>query len=279
MGPRGLRVGWGGLTYDVDAAWGRFPPNVQLAPVAAVATDSRDRLYVCQRSEPSILVLDPDGEMVGTLGDGQVTDPHGICVGNDDFVYVVDRDRHQVLVFDPNGGLARTLGVRNGAAPEAPFNHPCDVTVSPAGDLFIADGYGNSRVHAFSQDGRHLYSWGEAGRANGQFRVPHGIAVGANDSVYVADRENDRVQVFDLKGNVLAVWGDFRGPTDICIDSKQRVYVTDHVPRLTVLSPDGEVLVKVRSYHDTHGVCCDMQGNVYIASTAGRCVIRYGLVR
>jgi DNA-binding beta-propeller fold protein YncE len=279
MAQGGLRAGWDDFTYEVDPSWGKFPAHLQLAPVTAVATDSRDRLYVCHRSDPAILILDPSGELVGTLGDGRITDPHGICIGSDDFVYVVDRDRHQVLIFDPDGGLSRTIGDRDKAASEAPFNHPCDITVAPDGSMFVADGYGNSRIHAFSKEGKHLYSWGEAGRASGRFRVPHGIAVGADERLYVTDRENDRVQVFDLKGNVLAVWDDFKGPTDVCIDSEQRVYVTDHVPRLTVLSPQGDVIVKVRSLHDTHGVCSDSKGNVYVASTAARCVIKYALVR
>jgi peptidylglycine monooxygenase len=169
--------------------------------------------------------------------------------------------------------------MRDQAAPEAPFNHPADVAVAGDGTIFVADGYGNSRVHVFSADGRHLRSWGEPGREAGQFRVPHGIAIDARNRVYVPDRENDRVQVFDSDGGLLSVWDGFKGPTDVCIDRQQRIFVSDHVPRVTALDSAGRVLVTIRAYHDTHGLCCDAAGNIYVASTAGRCVIKYSPVR
>ena len=274
----GLRVGWGELTYEVIPSWGRLPQGMEMGPVAAVAVDSRQRLYVGRRSDPSILILDAEGAVIGALGEGRVTDPHGICIGRDDSVYVADRDRHEVVVFDSTGKLTTSFGVRDQASPEAPFNHPCGMTVSEDGTLFVADGYGNSRIHVFGADRGHLRSWGAHGPASGEFMVPHGIAIDSGGRLYVADRENDRIEVFDSLGNLLDVWGGFRGPTDVCVDSEQRIYVTDHVPRLTVLNAGGTVLLRVRSLYDTHGVCCDSKGNVFIASTAGRSVIKYARV-
>jgi len=270
----GLRVGWGELTFDVDPSWG----GSDFGPVTAITSSPDGHVYVCHRSRPAVLILDSTGKRVGALGEGEVTDPHGITTDAHGNVYVADRDRHVVWIFDSQGRLDGELGTRDQAAPEAPFNHPAAAAVADDGTIFVADGYGNSRVHVFAPDRRHLSSWGTPGRGPSQFRVPHGIAVDADRRVYVTDRENDRVQVFDASGGLLSVWEDFKGPTDVCIDRQQRVIVTDHVPRVTVLDASGRVLATMRAYHDTHGVCCDAQGNIYVASTSGRAVIKYSPV-
>jgi len=271
----GLRAGWGDLAYEVDPDWMKPRGDTAPAPVTAIAAALDGRVYVCRREHPSVLVFDERGEALGSIGADIVTDPHGITTDADGMVYIADRDRHVVIVFDSTGGIVRELGTRDRPAEEAPFNHPADVAVAPDGTIFVADGYGNSRVHVFSADGTLLRSWGSHGLSASEFRVPHGIAVDGDLNVYVADRENDRVQVFDAYGKVLALWTGFRGPTDICIDAMGRVFVTDHVPNLTALDREGNVLVRMRAYHDTHGVCCDQQGRIFVASTAGRAVVCY----
>ncbi len=274
-----LRVGWDELSYSFDPGWVQLPPDMTLGGVTSIAAGPGGRFYVCHRSHPTVLILNAAGAFDGALGEGEILDPHGVTTDANGNVYVADRDRHVVMIFDRDRKLVRELGARDRAAPEAPFNHPTDVAVAADGTIYVADGYGNSRIHAFSAGGRHLRSWGEPGREPGQFRVPHGIAVDAANRVYVADRENDRVQVFDSKGELLSVWGGFRGPTDVSIDREQRIFVSDHVPTVTALDATGQVLVKIRAYHDTHGVCCDDEGNMFVASTAGRCVIRYSPLR
>src|SRR6266849_4715689 len=196
MGAR-LKAGWGDLSYDVDPDWLNFPANATPAPVTAIAAAADGRIYVCQRSHPSVLVCDEHGHPLGSIGADVITDPHGITTDRNGMVYVADRDRHVVVVFDAAGRIVRELGRRDTPAEEAPFNHPADVAVAPDGTVFVADGYGNSRVHAFSTDGKHLRSWGSHGLGAGEFRVPHGIAVDSAHRVYVTDRENDRVQIFD----------------------------------------------------------------------------------
>ena len=269
-----LRAGWSEFEYDVEPSWAHPPRGVELGPVTAVAT-APGRVYVCHRLRPTILVFGADGSPQGSLGDGLVTDPHGITTDHAGNVYVADRDRHVVVVFDVDGNVVRELGVRNHAAFEAPFNHPADIAVANDGTTFVADGYGNSRVHVFTASGELVRSWGVHGEGSGGFRVPHGIAVDSGGRVYVADRENDRVQVFEAGGTVLDVWTGFRGPTDVSVDDQGRIVVSDHVPTLTMLTAGGEVVFRIRSYHDTHGVCCEPGGRIFVASTAGRALIAY----
>src|SRR5206468_11996477 len=108
-----------------------------------------------------------------------------------------------------------------------PFHYPCNASLSPDGGLYVCDGYGNARVHKFAPDGRLLFSWGEPGSAPGQFHLPHGIAVSSDGTVYVADRENSRIQLFTPSGRFLTEWTDVARPTEIFIDGHQNFYVTE----------------------------------------------------
>ena len=117
---------------------------------------------------------------------------------------------------------------------QAPFNHPADACVAPSGEIYVADGYGNSSVHRFSADGEYISSFGSPGRGPGQFVVPHSIRVSRDGRVYVADRENHRVQVFTSEGEFLAEWTDFKCPMGVHIDADQVVYVTDQIPRISL---------------------------------------------
>ena len=112
-----------------------------------------------------------------------------------------------------------TLGQRGRPSLQAPFNHPADVAVSPAGEIYVADGYGNSSVHRFSVEGEHLGSWGAPGAGRGEFTTPHGIWVDAQDRVLVADRENNRVQLFSPEGDYYGEWRDLYHPMDIYVDA------------------------------------------------------------
>jgi DNA-binding beta-propeller fold protein YncE len=269
-----LRAGWSEFEYDVEPSWARPAKGIELGPVTAVAAGA-GRVYVCHRLQPAVLVFDAAGSPLGSLGADLITDPHGITMDREGNVYVADRDRHVVVVFDANGNVVRELGSRNHAAQESPFNHPADVAVAGDGTIFVADGYGNSRVHVFTTGGDLIRSWGVHGHDSGAFRVPHGIAVGDDGRVYVADRENDRVQVFDAEGRLLDVWGGFTGATDVSIDDAGHIVVSDHVPTLTMLTPQGEVVFRIRSYHDTHAICCEPRGRIFVASTSGRALVAY----
>ena len=162
---------------------------------------------------------------------------------------------------------------------QAPFNHPADICVAPSGELFVADGYGNSSVHRFAADGTFIASFGSPGRGPGEFIVPHSIRVSADGRVYVADRENNRVQVFTSDGQFLDQWTDFKCPMGVHIDAQQTVYVSDQVPRLSILDLDGNLLARGRTFENAHQIYTDSQGNIYGADTSTQRVQKLARVR
>ena len=276
-----ITIGMGEYVYEYQPEWPRLPVGQGFRGISGVAVDSRDRVYVFQRQGPPVLVFDPDGNPVGAWArpDGVPADAHHIHIGLDDSVYLVDRDAHQILKYSPDGELLSSIGARDRPALQAPFNHPADVCVAPSGELFVADGYGNSSVHRLDADGTLISSFGSPGRGPGEFIVPHSIRVSADGRVYVADRENNRVQVFTVDGDFVDQWTDFKCPMGVHIDAEQRVYVTDQVPRLSILTLDGELLARGRTFEYAHQVYTDSRGNIYGADTSNQRVQKLARVR
>ena len=253
-------------TYEKLDGWHHTVRGYRLpGMVSEVAVDSQDNLYAfCrpEQGEPPMLVFDRDGTFVMTWGAGIFTEPHGLYIDADDMVYVTDREDHTVRKFTKDGTLLMTLGTAHQkGAPGMPFNMPTKAVVSPAGDIFVADGYGQQRVHRFSPAGELLHSWGEKGSEPGQFLLPHGIWVDDRGRVLVADRLNHRVSVFDMDGNYLEAWG-VQNPNDIYIRDNI-VYVTEHP--VAIFSLDGE---RIGGFGDkgTHALCVDSQGCIYFVS-------------
>ena len=265
-------IGAGDFRYEYQPGWPQMPSGMSLQEPSGVAVDSMDRVYVYQRQGPPVLVFDCNGHFLKPWErrNGVPLDAHHIHIGPDDTVYLTDRDAHQVLIYDSVGNLQRSLGTRDRAAMQAPFNHPADVCVAPSGELYVADGYGNSSVHRFSATGDYISSFGSPGSGPGQFRVPHSVRVSQDGRVYVADRENHRVQVFTAEGEFQAEWTDFKGPMGVHIDANQVVYVTDQIPRISIFTLDGELLARGRTFEGAHQVYTDSQGSIYGLDTANQ---------
>ena len=270
-----ITIGMGEYRYEYRPDWAQLPRGMEFQAPSAVAVDSHDRLYVFQRCDPPVLVFDREGNLVSQWPrkDGVPADAHLISVGPDDGVYLADRDAHQILKYTPEGEVVMSLGARDRAELQAPFNHPADMCVAPAGspqagEIYVADGYGNSSVHRFTAAGVYISSFGSPGSDAGQFRVPHSIRVSADGRVYVADRENNRVQIFTPDGEFIEEWIDFKKPMGVHIDSNGIVYVTDQVPRISILTLNGELLARGRTFEQAHNVYTDSAGNIYAADVA-----------
>jgi len=237
----GVIVGTGKFRYEALADWERLPSGWDFLEVVGVATDSRDRTYVFNRGEHPLIVFDSDGRFLTSWGEGLFVRPHGIFAGPDDAVYCTDDRDHTVRKFTTDGRLLMTLGTRGSPSDTGvinndyrtiakvgpPFNLPTNLALSSNGEMYVTDGYGNARVHKFSAEGDLHFSWGEAGNGPGQFHLPHGIALDRHGNVYVADRENSRIQVFTGSGKFLNEWTDVVRPTQLFIDSESNVYVSE----------------------------------------------------
>jgi len=218
-----------------------MPKDWTWQEVAGVACDSKDHAFVFNRGEHPVVIFDRDGVFLGSWGEGMFVRPHGIFIGPDDYVFCIDDLDHTVRKFTSDGRLLLTLGTsgqhsdtgatsidyRTIVRAGPPFHFPTNLALAPEGDLYITDGYGNARVHRFSPDGRLILSWGKPGSGPGEFHVPHGIAVDRKGTVYVADRENSRIQLFNPEGVYLAEWTDVARPCEVFIDRVGTVYVAE----------------------------------------------------
>jgi DNA-binding beta-propeller fold protein YncE len=284
------------LVFRALEGWGKLPEGWRYVEAAGVAVDSKDHVYVFNRGEHPLIVFDREGNFLRSWGEGLVGRAHGITIGPDDEVWLTDDGNHTIRKFTPEGTLLLTIGDPDKPATlqsGKPFNRPTHVALSPlTGDLFISDGYGNSRVHKYDPKGRHLFSWGEPGTDPGCFNLPHNIATDAEGLVYVADRENHRVQVFDAEGRYLVQLNNLHRPCGLLIDRREggTIYVGElgsdlavnqSVPnlggRVSILSLKGDLLGRIGDrfrgekpgqFIAPHGVVTDSRGDVYVGEVS-----------
>ena len=267
--PEPLIVALGPRRYRVERPWGEQAPA---GKITDVAIDGAGRVAVLARTDPyteagpdPVRLFDTAGRALGGFGAASIADAHMIAPDGEGRLWVVDRDAHEIVGFDTSGRPVARLGRRGG--PGEPFNHPSDIAFGPGGEIVVADGYGNGRVHVFGPDLAHRVSFGAVGSGPGEFMTAHGVWVTLDRRIVVADRENDRLQVFDLDGTLLAIWTGFRRPSDIWGDAAGRLYVTDGIPTLTCLAPDGTRLGRCRPVlNGAHGLWGDdRDGTLYLA--------------
>jgi len=267
------KINDGKFTYEVTEGWGKLPEGWTFTQVAGVAVNSRDRVYVYNRSEHPVIVFDREGNFLTSWGENVLTrGGHGIFIDTDDYVYLVDRIMQTVMKFTPEGKRLLTLGTKGQANEGKPFNNPTDVALSPSGEIYVSDGYGNSLVHKFSADGELLLSWGEPGSEVGQFKLPHSVIVDKEEQVYVADRENHRIQIFTPEGEFITMWTGFHQPTDLFIDADDNLYVSELQHRVSIVSLDGKILARIGGEENRtpgqfvapHGVWTDSEDSLYV---------------
>lgn len=257
----------GDRRYAIHRKWARLPAGESFGFLSDLAVDRNGRVHVAQRgTDRPVLVFERDGRLLGTWGEGVLAEPHYINLAPDGSMLVADRDAHQVLRFSGTGELVQALGRRHWPELNAPFNHPTAAAQATDGDIYVSDGYGNSNVHRFAADGTLISSWGGPGNGPGAFTTPHAVAIDGFGRVLVADRENNRIQVFDREGNFIAAWGDFYHPMQVWVDDRGLIFVTDQIPRISLLSPDGTLIGRCRgAINGAHGLAGDAEGNLYLS--------------
>jgi len=227
-------------TYQRVHPWGELPAGVSewAAVIGAEPGPDRD-IYIfyrcfqnsCEgRPEPPILRLDPSGKLLKGWGAGMFLFPHGFHLDGEGNVWTTDTRLHQVLKFSSDGTLLMTLGKAKvaGAGPDA-LNQPTDVVTAPNGDIFVTEGHGapSNRISKFSKDGKFIKAWGKTGAGPGELNAPHTIAMDSQGRLFVGDRSNNRIQIFDQEGRYIDQWKQFSRPSGIYITADDTIYVAD----------------------------------------------------
>lgn len=292
-------VGAGEYTYELIENWAKLPAGETFGMVSAVATDSQDRVYAFQRKEPPIVIFDRQGNYQGSWGINAISNPHGIFI-KDDIVYITDREDSVCLKYTLDGKPLQILGdrgvhsdtgceVAGDLCPRAagPFNYPTEMVPAPSGDMYVSDGYRNARVHRFAADGHLKSSWGGPGKGGpNEFHLVHSMIVGDDGLLYVCDRENNRIQIFNADGEYQNMWTDLLRPMDIsqspdgvfCIseggrDARQG-FTEDTDSRISLMNQAGELLARW-TIRGGHGSWIDAHGDIYVGVPDGVGVDKY----
>ena len=299
--------------YRTVESWFKLPDGRMWGSTSAVEVDRDGNLWVAERcganscagsNLPSILKFDASGKLLKSFGEGMFVFPHGIYVDPQGNIWVTDGQGkdgkgQQVFKFNPDGKVLMTLG-KAGVAGDGldTFKQPSDVIVAANGDIFVADGHGgntNARVVKFSKDGKFIKTWGKKGSAPGDFDTPHALAFDSKGRLFVGDRANNRIQIFDQNGKFLDQWTQFSRPSGLYIDKNDVLYVADSESNTTrhpgwkrgirvgsakdgtvqAFIPDTEPDQDRSATSGAEGVAADAQGVIYGAEVGPKGLKRY----
>lgn len=279
-------------SYRLAEGWGQLPVGMIMGEVGGVAVDSGDRVYVYNRGADPMIVFDRDGNFLRTWGQDRFKRPHGIHIGPDDAVYLTDEGSHKVSKFTPEGELLMEIATPSPFMAGRPFNRCTHTALSPSGNIYVSDGYGNAHVHIFTPEGKHLHTWGGPGSDPGQFNLPHNIVCDEDGWVYVADRENHRIQVFDGTGRYETQWNNMHRPCALCMSKgPDPVFYVGELgpvlavnrafpnlgPRLSMINRAGTLLARYghekpglgeNQFIAPHGLAVDSRGDLYVGEAS-----------
>ena len=293
MGPRS----WAPATTATNASrtGAGCPTGWSFKEIGAVGTDAHDRVYVFNRGEHPMIVFDRDGNFLRSWGEGVFPRAHGIFMAPDDTVWLTDDGDHSVRQCTLDGKILLTLGTPGTPAPfmsGQPFHRCTHTAMSPSGDIYVSDGYGNASVHKFDPKGRHLLSWGTSGTGPGEFNLVHNVVCDDDGWVYVADRENHRIQVFDGNGKYETQWNSLHRPCALFMTRGKcpLCYVGELGPgmpvnrlypnlgaRVSILDNTGKRLAWIGAdrpglgageFTAPHGIAVDSHGDIYVGEVS-----------
>ena len=288
--------------YELINGWLQFPKDFHMGQVAGVSVDKNQNIVFFQRtgrkwtgpfpdsliSSNTIFIVDKEtGKVLNSWGANLFIMPHGLTVDNDNNIWVTDVALQQVFKFNHEGQLLMKLGVAKTPGDDsAHFNLPTDVAVARDGSFYVSDGYENSRIVKFSNEGNYLFDWGKRGTGPGEFNIPHSISLDSHGNVYVADRENNRIQKFDGNGKFLKEWKNDEATSLFALSVSQAdnifavddLYVNDSLPMGDdVLQFDVNLDLQMRfgrndssidGYSLYHDIAVDNKENIYVADVA-----------
>lgn len=212
--------------YEVDPHWPHKPADFEWKAMPGVAVDRKDQVWAFTRSNPPVQVYAADGHLVRAWGQDSIKTAHHIKIDRDENVWIADIGNHVVRKFSPTGQVLLTLGtVGKSGADETHLNQPTDMAIAANGDIFVSDGYGNNRVVHYNARGEFVKQWGSLGSAPNQFSIPHAIAIDSKGRLYVADRNNVRVQVYDQNGTLLDSWRNLMVPWGFWVTPQDEIWI------------------------------------------------------
>jgi hypothetical protein len=273
-----------------------FPGAWNFIQAASAAITPRGTILVLHRGAHPIIEFESGGAMVRSWGDGLFSEgkvaaiaeahwtpdkshysavygpagcascgAHSVRLDPQGNTWVVDAPGHIVYRLGPDGKDTFHLGTRNTPGTDAAhFNLPTDVAFAPNGDIYVTDGYGSARVVRFTRDGKFVAQWGRRGKGAGEFGLPHNLVIDRQGRVYVTDRDNQRIEVFDANGTFLSQWTGTGGVSGLAITKDQQIWTGGVLRRL-----DGTIVGKLPGNPGGHGVAVTDGGDVYIAQLSG----------
>lgn len=292
--------------YEVDPEWPQRPEGMPWGGTPGIAVDADDQVWVFTRADPPVQVYTADGKFVRAWGGDLIgktpkgLTSHQIKIDNQGMIWLADGGNHAVYQCTPEGKLLKTLGTPGEPGCDAThFNRPTDMAITPDGQVFVSDGYGNARVVHFDARGKFVKAWGKLGTAPGEFNLPHAIALDSKGRLYVADRNNARVQVFDPSGKLLDVWQNLLVPWGLWITPNDEIWACGCSPMqwreedanlscppkdqlFMEFDPSGRVLQlwtvpkgvdgqeQPGELNWVHGIAVDSQGNIYATDIIGQ---------
>ena len=221
------------IEYTVDPNWPKRPAEFgPRAGVPGIAVDREDRIWCLERCQVPVQVYTPQGDLVKSWGKGQFKGPHSLRFDGQGNVWITDYAAHVAKKFTSEGELLLTLGTPGEAGEdETHFSGPTDTAITPAGEVFVSDGYGNRRVVHFDAQGKFVKAWGGYGSGPGQFCLPHQVVLDSRGVLYVADRNAGRIQLFDQQGKFLDQWSHLIMPWGLCMTAGDELWVCGSSPQ------------------------------------------------
>ena len=280
------------LDYAAVAEPFSFPAGTALAgAAAAVAFDSKGHLWVLTRGNPSLYEFDNNAKFIRSFGEGLFTRSHGLRIDKDGNIWATDVGAHTVMKLDQQGKVVMTLGTKGqrGDWNDSThlFNEPNDIAVAPNGDVFVAQGHtpgmnGDPRVLKFDKTGKFIKSWGGKGKEPGKFDVAHGLALDAKGQLWVTDRENQRIQVFDQDGKYIKELKYAGLPCSLEIGAQNIYMVNGFAGQLLKLDLEGKVLSAtgkpgrgLGEFGEAHVIAVSPKGEIYVADSVNSAVQKF----
>jgi DNA-binding beta-propeller fold protein YncE len=281
------------LAYKPVPAGLTLPDGIKMGASSSVAFDAQGHMWVLNRGEHPLIEFDGEGKFVRSMGEGMFNRAHGMRIAPDGNIWMTDVQGHTVIKMSPKGELLLTLGTRGtpGSWDEAAgtrlLYEPADIAFTPNGDVFVVQGHGRGegRVLRFNRSGTLVKSWGGKGAAPGQFDQPHSILVTPQNQLLVADRENRRVQLFDLDGKYIASW-KFNGlPCGLSIGPDRQLYLaTGFSGQILRLNAEGKAVgmfgqpgppPTLGDFGEAHYMAMAPNGDIYVADTINATLHRF----